>query len=93
MSADGPTYKHLAQVNQSDLAFLRERARSIDAELWMEGSKLFGRRRARTAAATAIELTQGHELQSFIVLADLATQRSSVTANGWDVCRQNRAHA
>ena len=36
----GPTYKTLAQVNQSDLAFMRERARSIDAELWMDGSKI-----------------------------------------------------
>ena len=32
----GPTYKVLAQVNQSDLAFLRDRARSIDAEIWMD---------------------------------------------------------
>jgi hypothetical protein len=31
----GPTYKVLAQVNQSDLAFIRDRARSIDAEVWM----------------------------------------------------------
>ena len=40
MSVQGPTYKVLAQVNQSDLAFLRERARSVDAELWMDGNKL-----------------------------------------------------
>src|SRR5215469_6482810 len=31
---DGPQYKVLAQINQSDLAFLRERARSVDAEIW-----------------------------------------------------------
>src|SRR5436309_5576380 len=37
VSLSGPTYKLLAQVNQSDLAFLRERARTVDAELWMEG--------------------------------------------------------
>src|SRR6185295_9690378 len=37
---DGPTYKVLTQVNQSDLAFLRERCRDIDAELWVEGSTL-----------------------------------------------------
>ena len=34
---DGPTYRVLAQVNQSDLAFLRERARAVDAELWLDG--------------------------------------------------------
>lgn len=80
----GPTYKILAQVNQSDMAFLRERARSIDAELWMEGSTLHAETRANRRGS-ALELTHGHELRSFRVIADLATQRSSVTANGWDV--------
>jgi phage protein D len=81
---DGPTYKVLAQVNQSDLAFLRERARSIDAELWMEGSTLHAETRANRRGS-ALELTHGHELRSFKATADLASQRSSVTANGWDV--------
>ena len=40
VSVTGPTYRVLAQINQSDLAFLRERARAIDAELWMEGNTL-----------------------------------------------------
>jgi len=40
VSVTGPQYKVLAQVNQSDLAFLRERARAIDAELWMDGNTL-----------------------------------------------------
>jgi len=84
VSADGPSYKMLAQVNQSDLAFLRERARSIDAELWMEDSKLLLKTRANRRSS-ALELTLARELQSFSVLADLATQRTSVTANGWDV--------
>jgi phage protein D len=81
---DGPTYKVLAQVNQSDLAFLQERARSIDAELWMEGSTLHAETRANRRG-NALELTLGHELRSFRATADLATQRTSVTANGWDV--------
>jgi uncharacterized protein len=81
---NGPTYKVLAQVNQSDLAFLRERARSVDAELWMKGTKLSAVTRANRRG-NAIELTHGHELRSFAALADLATQRSSVSANGWDV--------
>src|SRR5271169_5522322 len=33
VDVSGPTHKVLAQVNQSDLAFLRERARAVDAEL------------------------------------------------------------
>jgi uncharacterized protein len=89
VSADGPTYKMLAQVNQSDLAFLRERARSIDAELWMDDSKLSMKTRA-TRRGSALELTMAHELQFFAATADLATQRTSVTANGWDVGGKSR---
>jgi uncharacterized protein len=81
---DGPSYKVLAQVNQSDLAFLRERARSLDAELWMEGTTLSAVTRANRRG-NAIELTHGHQLRSFTALADLATQRSTVSASGWDV--------
>jgi hypothetical protein len=33
----GPTHRVLAQLNQSDLAFLRDRARAVDAEVWVEG--------------------------------------------------------
>ncbi|VVB89318.1 Phage late control gene D protein (GPD) [uncultured archaeon] len=33
---DGATHKVLAQVNQSDLAFIRERARAVNAEIWVE---------------------------------------------------------
>src|ERR1051325_7589257 len=40
VDVQSPTYKVLAQVNQSDLAFMRERARTIDAELWMDGKTL-----------------------------------------------------
>jgi phage protein D len=85
---DGPTYKVLTQVNQSDLAFLRERARSIDAELWMDKSTLHAETRANRRG-TPLELTLAHELRSFRVIADLAAQRSSVTANGWDVAAKS----
>ncbi len=37
VAADGPRYKILQQVNQSDLAFLRERARLLQAEVWCTG--------------------------------------------------------
>jgi Bacteriophage probable baseplate hub protein len=84
VSVAGPTYKVLAQVNQSDLAFLRERARAIDAELWMDASTL--NVKAHTArGGEPLELSHGKELRSFCVLADLAMQRTSVAVNGWDV--------
>jgi len=80
----GPTHKMLAQVNQSDLAFLRERARAIDAELWMEGTKFRAQSRSRRNGGTA-KLTRDADLREFTVLADLAGQRTSIFANGWDV--------
>lgn len=77
-------HKHVAQVNQSDLAFLRERARRVGAEVWMAGSQLNARPRDSRNGET-IELTYPGSLREFSVLADLAHQRTSVTVTGWDV--------
>jgi phage protein D len=74
----------LAQVNQSDLAFMRERARAIDAEVWMDGSTLYAKSRANRNGGT-LQITRGNQLREFKVLADLARQRTSVSVNGWDV--------
>lgn len=84
VSVTGPTYKVLAQVNQSDLAFARERARAIDAEIWMDGSTLNAKSHSNRGGAT-LEMKRGKELREFTVIADLAMQRTSVTVNGWDV--------
>lgn len=84
VSLSGPTYGVLAQVNQSDLAFLRERARTVDAELWMDGSTLYAKGHT-SRGGTSVELSYGGDLRSFVVTADLAGQRTSVTASGWDV--------
>jgi len=84
INLSGPSYKVLAQVNQSDLAFLRERARSIDAEVWVEGDILHAaHRRDRRTSGTTLALSA--RLREFSVLADLAGQRTAVIANGWDV--------
>lgn len=80
----GPRYNVLAQVNQSDLAFLRERARAIDAEVWMDGNTLHAQRRTNRAQGT-LKMSYGKDLREFSVLADLAMQRTGVTVNGWDV--------
>lgn len=84
IDASGPTYKVLAQVNQSDLAFMRDRARSIDAELWIDGSNLSVKSRSKRNNGT-VKLTYGGELEVIKLLADLAGQRSAVSVNGWDV--------
>ena len=84
VSLQGPTHKVLAQVNQSDLAFVRERARSLGAELWMEGSALHVKPRANRTG-TPLRMTHGKELREFSVLSDLARQRTAVSVTGWDV--------
>lgn len=76
-------HAHLAQVNQSDLAFLRERARAVEAELWVEGRVLRAQRRAGRRAAAGTLRYKGN-LREFSVVADLAMQRTSVTVGGWD---------
>jgi phage protein D len=84
IAVNGPTHKVLAQVNQSDLAFLRERARAIDAELWMEGKTLNVKGRSQRNGGT-LQLRYGNQLREFSVLADLARQHTSIYVNGWDV--------
>jgi len=80
----GPTHKLLAQVNQSDLAFLRERARAIGADLWIEDGALHVESRAGRNAQ-AVELAYKGRLREFTVTADLAGQSTAVVASGWDV--------
>jgi uncharacterized protein len=84
INVSGPTYRVLAQINQSDLAFLRERARSIDAELWIDGSTLNVQSRNQRETDD-VTLTFGQGLLEFSVLADIAGQAGGFVVSGWDV--------
>ncbi len=84
VDVDGPAHRVLAQVNQSDLAFLRERAAAVDAELWLDDRTVHIQARSRRDAGS-VTLTYGAQLLEFTVLADLAHQRSAVQVTGWDV--------
>lgn len=84
INLSGPTHAVLAQVNQSDLAFLRERARAAGGELWIEGDTLHLAARPSRAGGAAIELAYGSTLLGFDVRADLALQRSQLTVSGWN---------
>lgn len=84
LSLPGPTHKVLAQVNQSDLAFIRERARAAGAELWVDGTTLVVKRRPDRGGDPVL-LDYGGNLISFSVRADLAHQCSEVAVSGWDV--------
>lgn len=81
---EGPTHKILAQVNQSDLAFLRERAAALDAEMWIDDRTLYAQARSRRSSGS-IAFAYGKDLLEFSVLADLAHQRTAVRVTGWDV--------
>ncbi len=85
IDVSGPTHKVLAQVNQSDLAFLRDRARAAGAEVWVEGRTLHAQPRPARGGAAPVRLAYGSQLREFQALADLAHQRTSVTVGGWDV--------
>jgi uncharacterized protein len=89
VDADGPTYDVVQQWNQSDLAFLRDRARRIQAEVWLEQDALcFKSRGARTG--TAITLVQGNSLIDVQLRADLAHQRTQVKVSGYDAAARDR---
>ena len=84
INVTGPTYRVLAQINQSDLAFIRERARAIDVDLWMEGSTLHAKSHTNRGSQS-VELHRGSQVREFNVLADLSHQRTSIAVNGWDI--------
>jgi phage protein D len=84
VDADSPTLPLLAQVNQSDLAFLREQARRCEAEVWLDGTTLHLAARKRRAGA-ALQLDYGGKLMGFDVRADLALQRTELSVAGWSV--------
>jgi phage protein D len=88
VNLDGPSRKVVAQVNQSDLAFLRVLARSDDGEVWLEGSDLHVARRPDRDAGT-VELAYGGRLMSFFVRADLADQCTELGVCGWDVATKD----
>ncbi|WP_085314796.1 phage late control D family protein [Derxia lacustris] len=81
----GPTHAVVAQVNQSDLAFLRERARAAGGEVWLADDTLHVAPRPARAGGASIALDYGSTLLGFDVRADLALQRTKLDVSGWDV--------
>ncbi len=88
VNSTSPKHKCITQVNQSDLAFVRERARAVSAEVWVNESKLHVKpRTAQTDAA--VDLAYGASLFAFQVRADLAHQCTDLTVSGWDVASKD----
>ncbi|MCP5117799.1 MAG: phage late control D family protein, partial [bacterium] len=83
VDADGPTYDLVQQWNMSDLAFLRQRARLIQAEIWLQQDTLYFQTRDKRTG-TDITLVQGNHLLDVQARADLAHQRTTVRVSGYD---------
>jgi phage protein D len=90
LDVSGETYKVLAQVNQSDLAFIRDLARREDVQVWVEGTQLRAAQRARRQGST-LDLSWAGQLREFSVSADLAHQRTKLVGTGWSVADKRAA--
>ncbi len=87
----GPTHRVLAQNNLSDLAFVRQCARRLNAELWLDGRNLHAAPRS-SRGSERVTLAFGANLQSFNVLADLSHQCTKFSVGGWDVQGKDAIH-
>lgn len=89
---EGPTHTQIWQVNETDLAFLRHRARAVDARLGIADTTLAFEPRRGEDEAEPIALTTLRELLSFEAEADLAHQRTEVQVHGWSVADKAGIH-
>lgn len=91
--ATGPTYELVQQWNQSDLAFLRSRARFVQAEIWLRGRTLHFAQRPNRSAPEIPPVAFGNQILEVNVRADLAHQRSEVEISGYDAQRREGVSA
>jgi uncharacterized protein len=87
VDVDGPTYDRIQQFNMSDLAFLRERARLVQADVWTDGRRLFFQSRDRRQGPD-LTLVRGNDIIAVSACADLAHQRTRVRVSGYDAARR-----
>ncbi|WP_110240081.1 phage late control D family protein [Nocardioides gilvus] len=79
----GPVHRVVAQVDQSDLALLRGRARPVGAEVWLGDRTLHVARRSSRRGQPVV-LSNRQNLREASLVADLAGQRTSFAVSGWD---------
>jgi phage protein D len=89
VNLNGPTHKSLAQVNQSDLAFIRERARACGGEVWMPDDRTLAVKPRSERGQPSLQLEYGNNLRAFRVRADLAHQCTEFVISGWDVAAKD----
>jgi len=84
----GPTRRLIAQLDSSDLDFLRRRALLTDARFRTEGTRLIVRP-YQSVDAPPTSFMFGGELQSFVVNADLRGQPTGLGVSVWDVAAKS----
>jgi phage protein D len=82
--ANGPTNPLVQQWEQSDLAFVRDRAARLNAEVWVDGDDKIHLAAPIERPGVEVTLVQGNELVAAELRSDVAHQRSKVTYRGWD---------
>ncbi|MBE2224182.1 MAG: VgrG-related protein [Anaerolineae bacterium] len=82
VDATSTVYDHLYQDNQTDLAFLMQRAWRIGYECFVDDGKLYFRK--PPSSGTTATLSWGEDLISFYPSMTLAEQVDSVEVKGWD---------
>lgn len=75
-----------AQVDETDLAFLRRLLARLDGDVQVVGTELHASPRAEVQRAR-ITLTLEEDLHAVTVCADLADQVTSLSVRGWDAGR------
>ncbi|MEM0981452.1 MAG: type IV secretion protein Rhs, partial [Cyanobacteria bacterium P01_H01_bin.58] len=82
----GHPHEYLFQENQSNMAFLRDRAARIGFELFVQGQQMHFR---PPTAGEVLELQWLRDLESFRVRVASAEQVSAVEVRGWDYRRES----
>jgi phage protein D len=85
VEATSTVYDHIFQHNQSDLAFLQERAWRIGYECFVEDGTLRFRKPPTGGRAGVPALTWGVDLLAFYPRMNLAEQVDEVVVRGWSV--------
>lgn len=84
IDATTQTHPQLAQDNQTDWEFLRERAEEIGYELGVDRGKLYFRKAAGSPAQPVTTLTAGENLLAFLPRVSTAGLVPEVEVRAWD---------
>jgi len=77
-------YEHVLQDNQTDIEFLRSRARRIGYQVYTRDRTLYFKRPSNETSAASVQLEWGNQLKVFRPRLTLAEQVDELVVKGWD---------